>query len=79
MTIVGQIPAHRIMMTEAGYNTAFYHMADFPEAFDALVESMERAYRSLWIELAGASARRPDERIEGVNRATEERNLDATR
>jgi hypothetical protein len=55
---VGDVPFHHFAQKLAGYENAFYHLADWPEEVDRLLATMMRVERErLWPVIAGSSAR----------------------
>lgn len=58
MLIVACCPAHMLMISWAGYENFYLHLADFPDVVEKLVAEMERVYRrDLWPYVQASGAR----------------------
>jgi hypothetical protein len=57
MLIVGACPAHTIMLAWAGYEQFYYHLADFPDVVNKLIDEFDRIYRrDLWPYVTSSGA-----------------------
>ncbi len=52
MLMLPPIPAHRIMLLDAGYEQFYFHTADMPDLVDELQQVMEQRYEAFWADAA---------------------------
>lgn len=51
MTAIGDVPFHAFARELAGYEHAFYHLADMPDAVEGLLETMEDVFAQRWLPI----------------------------
>jgi hypothetical protein len=49
---LAESPVHLIMLRLAGYDNFYYHLQDFPDKVEGLLEALDAAFRKMWPVLA---------------------------
>jgi hypothetical protein len=57
LVLIGESPIHTIMLDYAGYQNFYYHVKDWPDKVQALLEALEVSYRQMWEVVAASPAR----------------------
>ena len=57
MVPLGPCPFHLLLLAWAGYESFYYHLADWPEAVRGLLEALNKSYRQMWEVVAASPAK----------------------